>query len=380
MEHNVIISTLCGSGNLGNLPYDLNFDLLVVDEACQASELTVLIPFCLNISKAVLIGDPKQLPSTTINKTANSLGYGRSLFERLYKIDPTKVFLLNTQYRMHPKFSKLVSSRFYENKIFDGENVKSQKWIKEWTKDKNSKFGPVMFFDVKDTSSLSSSKYTNETEADQVVNFITKLLLSYPTIDFSNKIDVITPYKDQVLLISKKLKENYEKTLESLLKYKFNKNDFNIEIYNKTLNLNDYASELRSINILDFVNVNTVDSFQGQENDIIILSNVRSNTKNIGFLNDSRRLNVSISRARFSLIIFGDSSSLKNNSNWNYIINELKSMKCFESVSFYFSSFLTIFYILFLFIIFIFILYIYYSININRIVIYYLFFIYLITV
>jgi len=90
---------------------------------------------------------------------------------------------------------------------------------------------------------------------------------------------------------------------------------------------------LKRFNILDNINVNTVDSYQGQESDIVILSCVRSNTRSLGFLRDKRRLNVSITRARFSLIIFGDSETLCKDKEWKKIIKEIKSMNRFKSVS-----------------------------------------------
>ncbi|OUM62283.1 hypothetical protein PIROE2DRAFT_23845, partial [Piromyces sp. E2] len=295
---NVVVCTLCCSGN--SYLNDLLFNLLIIDEACQCTELTALIPFCYNINQSILIGDPKQLPPTIKCHKVEKCGYGKSLFERIQEGSPsTEVFLLDTQYRMHPDISILSSKCFYDRRIIDGPNVKSSQWIKEYTKDINSKFGPVVFYDVKGTiSNGRGSSFCNEEEANQVVNCISELLQSYPDICFNKRISIISPY--------------------------------NIEIGSDER----YGKLLKEVDLFNNINVSTVDGFQGQENDIIIISTVRTDGK-IGFLKDKRRLNVSISRSRYSLIIFGDSSTLRINEDWRKIINEITAMNRFKSVSFF---------------------------------------------
>ena len=327
-EADVIIATLSSSNSEYFKHVSKKFTLLVVDEASQASELTTLIPFCHNIPKSILIGDPKQLPPTILSTEAIENNYGRSLFQRLQENSPDSVHLLNIQYRMHPKINKLSNRCFYSNNIINGENVKSSKWQKAWCK--NPDFGPLMFYDVDGVTNFSNNSLTNVTEATQVLNFITQLLESTPKIIFSHRIAVISPYRAQVLLIRSKLRDYYKEMLNQL---NLN-NTRELEISGEKVLLSDENKELlKKANILDFINVNTVDSFQGQESDIVILSCVRSDTKNVGFLSDKRRLNVAITRARFSLIIFGNSKTLSMNKYWNTIITEIKEDKCFKPVN-----------------------------------------------
>ncbi|ORX42806.1 hypothetical protein BCR36DRAFT_461792 [Piromyces finnis] len=122
---NVVICTLYFSGN--KYIRELLFNFLIIDEACQCTELTCLILFCYNINQAILIGDPKQLPPIIKSHKIEKCGYGKSLFERIQEESLSEeIFLLNVQYRMHPNISKLSSQCFYDGKIIDGEcQVKS---------------------------------------------------------------------------------------------------------------------------------------------------------------------------------------------------------------------------------------------------------------
>jgi len=145
----VIISTLCSSGNRCIDHIKNKFSLLIIDEASQATELTTLIPLRYNIPQIIFVGDQNQLPPTVKNKIAEKQGhYGISFFERLQQNSPESVHLLDTQYRMHPRISKLSSKMFYDNKIIDGENVKSNDWVKKWCRCKDQRFGPLRFYNV----------------------------------------------------------------------------------------------------------------------------------------------------------------------------------------------------------------------------------------
>ena len=330
---------------------EVNFDLLIIDEACQCTELTALIPFCYNIKQSILIGDPKQLPPTIKSYKVEKCGYGKSLFERIQEGSPSsEIYLLNTQYRMHPDISKLSSKCFYEGKIIDGPNVQSTNWIKKWIKSKDSNFGPVRFYNVKGFEQNYRGSFCNEEEVKQVVNFISDLLQTYPDICFHNKISIISPYSAQVYHIKRKLKEMYKKTLDSLWMYMKITNDKNYKFYNDVVEIGSderYKKFLSDENIFDHISVSTVDSFQGQENDIVIISTVRSNGEKIGFLKDRRRLNVSISRSRYSLIIFGDSSTLITNNDWKNIITEIKNMGSFKYVNIFTNIYIYIFFFFF---------------------------------
>jgi len=357
-EADVIVTTLSSSNNEYFKSIASKFTLLIVDEASQASELTTLIPFCHNIPKAVLIGDPKQLPPTVLSSEVKNNKYGRSLFQRLQEGSPQSVHLLNIQYRMHPSISKLSSRCFYSNEIINGENVKSKAWQKDWCQ--NTEFGPLMFYDINGATNYSESSLNNIDEANQVLNFITQLLQITPKINFDKRIAIISPYRAQVLMIRNKLRVYYKQMLDSLHLDQNKEFDFSgdkITLSQESKNI------LKKINILDHINVNTVDSFQGQESDIVLLSCVRSNTKRVGFLADKRRLNVAITRARYTLIIFGNSETLCKNQHWENIISEIKEMKCYKPVKYFFFFFFIFYFyfLIFLFLIFIVIyLFIYY--------------------
>ncbi|ORX42804.1 P-loop containing nucleoside triphosphate hydrolase protein [Piromyces finnis] len=325
-EADVIITTLSSSNSEYFKNIKNKFTLLVIDEASQASELTTLIPFCHNIPKAILIGDPNQLPPTILNSEAADNFYGKSLFQRLQENSPNSVHLLNIQYRMHPNISKLSSRCFYSNEIINGENVKSSNWNKPWCN--NSNFGPLMFYDIKGVTNKSNNSLNNVTESNQILNFITQLLLMTPKLIYSYKISIISPYRAQVLLIRNRLRQYYKEMLDQLKLDHTNEFDF---LGEKVVISDENKELLKKINILDFINVNTIDSFQGQESDIVLLSCVRSGTKSVGFLSDKRRLNVAITRARYSLIIFGDSETLCKDKYWNNIITEMKHDKCFKA-------------------------------------------------
>jgi len=227
---------------------------------------------------------------------------------------------------MHPDISRLANKAFYDNKIFDGENVKSKEWIGEWCKN-NKKFGPLVFYDVKgNTTQNNNSSISNEEEAQLVINCINELLHSYSNICFSKRISIITFYNAQVSLIKKKLREYYEDTLNDFLemtKYRSSNNIFSF--YDEMIDLESdkrFKELLKKANIFKNIQVNTVDSYQGQENDIVILSTVQSDGK-IGFLRNANRVNVSLTRARNSLIIIGNMETLRTNVHWSKIITDI---------------------------------------------------------
>ena len=265
-----------------------NFPFVLIDEITQCCEIEALISIVHGCKHLILIGDQKQLGPVVLHPKANITGMRISLFERLIKLYPDLLNMLTIQYRMHPEISKFPSIEFYENKIING--ITSNQRINE---DFNDKFNwpnkniPLIFLhSIEEETAIQSgkSKQNNE-EAKIVTLFIDKLIKC--GIDFKN-IGIITPYTAQKLLINKKLKEKY-KQLENLKNLK----------------------------------ISSVNGFQGGEKDFIILSNVRSNKKNqIGFLKDFRLLNVSITRAKYGMIVVGNANCLYNNkSGWKNYIN-----------------------------------------------------------
>ena len=268
-----------------------NFPFVLIDEATQCCEIEALISIVHGCRHLTLIGDQKQLGPVILHPKANYSGMNISLFERILKLYPDLLIMLNIQYRMNNEIVKFPSMEFYDNKIKNGLELNER--IK---KDFNIEFNwpnkdiPLMMVhsDEKEEVIKSGKSKQNDKEANLVILFIDKIINC--GIDFKD-IGVITPYNAQKLLIQKKLKEKY-KNLET--------------------------SEIK---------ISSVDGFQGREKDFIILSNVRSNKKNqIGFLKDFRRLNVSITRAKYGMIIIGNIECLYNSKScWRNLIDYYKT-------------------------------------------------------
>jgi len=251
----------------------VKFDVAIIDEASQATIPSVLIPIA-KAHRFILAGDHKQLPPTIISERAGELE--KTLFEELIKMYPHKSQLLNVQYRMNSLLMKFPNREFYNN------GLKSASFVDEITISDLMEYGhdeeALLFIDTSDVDDnhemhLKDSKsIVNELEADISVSIARDYLNAGISED---DIGIISPYADQVKIIQ----ENTP------------------------------------------VEVKTVDGFQGREKEIIIISTVRSNENgNIGFLNDLRRLNVAITRAKRKLIIIGNKDTLKTNPTYKRLI------------------------------------------------------------
>ena len=252
----------------------VKFDVVIVDEASQATIPSVLIPIA-KAHRFILAGDHKQLPPTIISERAGELE--KTLFEELIKMYPYKSQLLNVQYRMNSLLMKFPNREFYNN------GLKSASSVDEITINDILESGhdeeALLFIDTSDVDDnnerhLKDSKsIVNELEAEISVSIAQDYLDAGIDVD---DIGIISPYADQVKIIQ----ENTP------------------------------------------VEVKTVDGFQGREKEIIIISTVRSNNNgNIGFLKDLRRLNVAITRAKRKLIIIGNKNTLKTNPTYARLIN-----------------------------------------------------------
>ncbi|ELQ74785.1 tRNA-splicing endonuclease positive effector (SEN1), partial [Trachipleistophora hominis] len=272
---NVVCATLSSSAKELIKVANIDFDILVIDEACQSVETSTLIPLKFNPTKVVLVGDPKQLPPTVIS---NCKPYEQSLFVRLQKTYQS--VLLNVQYRMHPTIVEFPNQYFYDKRL------QTHKSVKKRENPYQNVVPPISFIQVNGEERTDSYfSFYNVAEARYIGNIISELMKNVKNYDLSNKIGIITPYKAQM----KKIKE----VLLGIRK-----------------------------DILDFVCVNTVDGFQGQEKDVILISTVKS--KNIGFLSDLRRINVSITRAKHSLIIIGNTKVLSTSNAWKSMLSHYR--------------------------------------------------------
>ncbi|HMJ68870.1 MAG TPA: AAA domain-containing protein [Cyclobacteriaceae bacterium] len=272
-KSDVICCTLVGASHpvLKGRKYKTAF----IDEAAQALEPACWIPI-LRTQRIVFAGDHCQLPPTIKSAEAAKMGLAVTLFEKGIHKHPEMSSLLQVQYRMNENIMEFPSKWFYEGKLVAHESVKSG-LLRPYQ-------SPVDFIDTagsgyeeaQDPETLS--RY-NEEEANLTLKIVEKLVEEIGINEWVEEkisMGIITPYRAQVNHLSKLVE-----------------------------------SSPALITIGKLVTVNTVDAFQGQERDVIVISLVRSNSKGeVGFLNDIRRTNVAMTRARKKLIIIGDSATL----------------------------------------------------------------------
>ncbi|KAI3756474.1 hypothetical protein L1987_56295 [Smallanthus sonchifolius] len=286
----VICCTCVGAGDprLANF----RFRQVLIDESTQSTEPECLIPLVLGAKQVVLVGDHCQLGPVIMCKKAARAGLAQSLFERLVLLG-VKPIRLQVQYRMHPSLSEFPSNNFYEGTLQNGVTINERQSTGidfPW---------PVpnrpMFFYVQmgqEEISASGTSYLNRTEAANVEKIVTTFLRSGVV---PSQIGVITPYEGQRAYIVNYMSRN---------------------------------GALRQQLYKD-IEVASVDSFQGREKDYIILSCVRSNEhQGIGFLNDPRRLNVALTRARYGIVILGNPKVLSKQPLWNGLLTHYKEHEC----------------------------------------------------
>lgn len=294
-EAQIICSTLSGSAHDFLLSMSMKFDQVIIDEACQCVELSAIIPLRYGCKKCIMVGDPNQLPPTVLSQAAASYNYEESLFVRMQRNNPNSVYLLDVQYRMHPEISKFPSSQFYHSRLSDGEGM-FEKNDRPWHQD--YPLAPYHFFDIvsKHQQSEQTKSFFNDQEARVALELVEKLMNILPDNQFKGRIGIISPYKEQIRSLRNVFQRKWGSTI---------------------------------LNEIDF---NTVDGFQGQEKEIIIMSCVRaSSTGSVGFLSDIRRMNVALTRARTTLWILGNKQSLQRDKIWNKLISDAEARDCLSS-------------------------------------------------
>ncbi|KAL3582369.1 hypothetical protein D5086_016701 [Populus alba] len=289
----LFLCTASSSYKLHLLPIE-PLDFLVVDEAAQLKECESTIPLQLpGIRHAILIGDECQLPAMVVSNVCDKAGFGRSLFERLSSLGHSK-HLLDMQYRMHPSISCFPNSKFYSNLILDAPNVKARSYVKHYLP--GPMFGPYTFINVlggrEELDDVGHSR-KNMVEVAIVLKLLQSLYKAWS--GHKVRVGVISPYTAQVGAIQEKLGKKYE-------------------------NIDGFS-----------VKVSSIDGFQGGEEDIVIISSVRSNTGGaIGFMYDPRRINVALTRARHCLWILGNERTLSNSESiWEKLVHDAKERNCF---------------------------------------------------
>lgn len=252
----VITTTLIGSTHYSIR--DRKFDVVVIDEAGQGLESGCWVPI-LKGDKVVMAGDPLQLPPTIKSRDAEKKGLRETLIEKgINRLEASVI--LDTQYRMNERIMQFSNEWFYEGKL------KADLSVANWSIEDNH--AEVEFIDTagcgfeEKTGEYSLSKFNPE-EGNIALKRLAEIT------DTNLSIAMISPYKEQVLWLKSKAKPD------------------------------------------DNLTINTIDSFQGQERDVVLISLVRSNDSGmIGFLKDYRRMNVAMTRAKKKLIVVGDSATI----------------------------------------------------------------------
>ncbi|MBG0769179.1 IGHMBP2 family helicase [Methanococcus maripaludis] len=266
----VVVATNSMAGS--EILEDYKFDVCVIDEGSQSTEPSSLIPI-VRSRKLIIAGDHKQLPPTVLS---DELELKKTLFERMIQEHPKFSKILQVQYRMNKKIMEFSNEMFYENKLIAHESVKLQNLLEivenVSNEDKdiiNEK--PLQFINVDGQEKQNSFKSSyNVEEAEKVLEIVSKLQ------KYEIPVSVITPYDAQVKYISKMLNT-------------------------------------------DKIDVKSVDGFQGRENEVIVISFVR--TSKMGFLKDLRRLNVAVTRAKRKLIVVGSKNLLIKDDAYSKFLN-----------------------------------------------------------
>lgn len=213
--------------------------------------------------------------------------FEQSLFVRMQLNHPNNVHLLSIQYRMHPDISRFPSQHFYDSELQDGPDMERLR-RKIWHQ--SNLFGPYRFFDVQGKESTSSHSFVNHQEVTTAISLCRRLISDFREQDFSGMIGIITPYKQQLFELKRRFKS---------------------EIGHR---------------ILEAIEFNTTDAFQGREREIIIFSCVRASPSGgVGFLSDIRRMNVGLTRAKSSLFVLGNAQSLLRNEFWGKLVLDART-------------------------------------------------------
>ena len=316
-EARVIACTLVGSAH--RLLEGMKFGTLFIDEAAQALEATCWIPM-RRASRVILAGDHCQLPPTVKSIAALRAGLGKTLMERIAENKPEVVTLLKIQYRMNEDIMRFSSDWFYGGQVESAPQIKYRSILDfdhpiTWIDTSNEENQITIEGEDAPEDSASTSSSSSAANQNPDLNFKEQFVgESYGRINkaeaeltlltlaeyftkigkqrvLSESIDVgiISPYRAQVQYLKKLIK-----------KYEF------FKPYRR------------------LISVNTVDGFQGQERDVILISLVRSNDEGqIGFLKDLRRMNVAMTRARMKLIILGNKDTMTQHpfykKLWEYV-------------------------------------------------------------
>lgn len=288
----IIAATLVGANHY--TIRQLKYNVVVIDEAAQALEPACWIPI-LKAKKVILAGDHCQLPPTIKSQEAGQAGLSVTLFEKCIQKMPQAAVLLDTQYRMHEHIMGFSSAQFY-NGLLKAHESNATHYI--LTNDK-----PIEFIDTAGCGFEETTDQKSIANPEEAAMLIQMLLSYYQHWEQQQlgkpqpSTGVIAPYKDQIYALQEAMADNSD-----LQRFKGS------------------------------IVINTIDSFQGQEKDIIFISMTRSNADGvIGFLKDYRRMNVAMTRARKKLVVIGDSATLSRNTFYDQFIKYCEQHNAYSS-------------------------------------------------
>jgi len=292
----------------GRMMRDRQFTTVFIDEAAQALEPMCWIPISRS-NRVIFAGDHFQLPPTVKSKKAETEGLKETLFEKCMHIENVSV-MLNTQYRMNQHIMNFSNMKFYKGNLIADASVKET--VLSFDPNEFLLNTPLDFIDTagcgyNEIVNPESLSIANPEEGQLLIKHLKLLLEQHsgasPALQIAEKskkritIGIISPYKEQVQYLT-----NLVATDEEFEAYRTQ------------------------------IAIKTVDGFQGQERDIIYISMVRSNDqREIGFLNDIRRMNVALTRAKKKLVVIGDSATIGNHPFYKDFLDYAESVGAYKS-------------------------------------------------
>ncbi|CAK0867317.1 unnamed protein product [Prorocentrum cordatum] len=271
----VICMTNCKAGSALVQRMGLDAEAILVDEAAQSTELSVLVPLALcGAPRLVLVGDQCQLPPTVVSQDPRAQGLSLSLFGRLVARGLTP-HMLKVQYRMHPKLAEFISQQFYRGLLATGVDSSSRAPPAGFAWPRPD--AGIAIVDARGDEVQVGFSWTNPVEVSVVADVLAGFLGSHAT--SPSDVGIVSPYSAQVRSLQRELRRRMGAAAAG-------------------------------------VEVKTVDGFQGREKQIMIVSTVRSNHFGVGFLSDWRRLNVMLTRARCGLVVVGNAATLEMDPTW----------------------------------------------------------------
>lgn len=292
----------------GRMMRDRQFTTVFIDEAAQALEPMCWIPISRS-NRVIFAGDHFQLPPTVKSKKAETEGLKETLFENGMHIENVSV-MLNTQYRMNQHIMNFSNKKFYKGNLIADSSVKET--VLSFDTNEFLLNTPLDFIDTagcgyNEIVNPESLSIANPEEGQLLIKHLKLVLEQHsgasPALQIAEKskkritIGIISPYKEQVQYLTNLLATDEE--------------------------FEAYRSQIA---------IKTVDGFQGQERDIIYISMVRSNDqREIGFLNDIRRMNVALTRAKKKLVVIGDSATIGNHPFYKDFLDYAESVGAYKS-------------------------------------------------